>query len=104
MPSNSRTVSAVAAGIIGLSLTGSLETLPGNQIIGARYNNSAIYQTTSSSSPYKYPDAFSFKSPMEEALELFGEQSYFTEEEEKFFWDTIDANSKDTGVNYFELF
>lgn len=32
------------------------------------------------------------------------EETHFTEQEEKFFWDVIDSISEYTGINYFDLF
>ena len=44
------------------------------------------------------------KTPYEEAIDLFGVHSNFTKEESETYWNPIEKNATETGVNVFELF
>lgn len=90
----------------GLSLSSTLaQPVLGNAANTFITPTSAIYQTTSSNHiATEYEFDIRSEDLRLDAIQLFGEQTSFSDEEKATYWSAIRAKSENTAINIFDLF
>lgn len=105
--SNSRTLSAAVSGLLSLSIATTALPAPkiANRLNASRASiTSSIAGAQAINNLQLFSSDTVIRSPFEEAISLFGEQSGYTQEESDIYWNAINSKSEKTSINIFDLF